>query len=65
MGNVSLDVLNSFVPLRRVSSRKSKRPSLWFNECIAAKIKAKNCAKQVATRSGSEERQRSISQIKN
>ena len=53
--SILLDVLNSFAPLRRVFSRKSKRPTPWFNECIAAKIKAKNCSKQIATCSGSEE----------
>ena len=57
---ILLDVLNSFTPLRSVSSRKSKRPTPWFNKCIAANIKAKNRAKRIATRSGSEEDKKCI-----
>ena len=62
--SILLDVLNSFAPLQRVSSRKSKRPAPWFNECIAAKIKAKNCSKRIATRSGSEEDKEAYHKIK-
>ena len=63
--SILLDVLNSFVPLRRLSSRKSKRPTPWFNEDIAAKIKAKNCSKQIATCSGSEEDKEAYGRLKN
>jgi len=69
VGDVSLylhiDVLNSFAPLRRISSRKSKKPTPWFNECISAKIKAKNCAKRIATCSGSEEDKEVYRKLKN
>ena len=63
--SILLDVLNSFAPLRRISSRKSKRPTPWFNECIAANIIAKNCAKRIATRSGSEEDKEVYRRLKN
>jgi len=63
--SILLDVLNSFAPLWRVSSRKSKGPTSWFNECISAKIKAKNCAKRIATRSGSEEDKEIYRRLKN
>ena len=49
-----MDSLNTFAPLHKVSSRKAKRPTPWFNGCIAAKIKEKNCAKRIALRSGGE-----------
>ena len=68
MGDVLLyftRFLNSFAPLQKVSSRKSKRPTPWLNECIAAKIKVKNCAKQIATRSGIEEDKEVYRRIKN
>ena len=49
-----MDSLNTFAQLHKVSSRKAKRPTPWFNGCIAAKIKEKNCAKRIALRSGGE-----------
>ena len=49
-----MDSLNAFAPLHRVSSRKARRPTPWFNDFIAAKIKEKNCAKRIAVQSGSE-----------
>ena len=56
MGHVSFYVtgLNAFALLRKVSSRRAKRPTLWFNDCIAANIKEKNHAKQIAVQSGGE-----------
>ena len=60
-----LDSLNTFAPLRKVSSRKAKRPTPWFNDCIAAKIKEKNHAKQIAVQSGSEKDKDFYRQLKN
>ena len=37
--SVLLDSLNAFGPLRKASSRRAKRPTPWFTDCIATKIK--------------------------
>ena len=49
-----MDSLNAFALLHKVSSRKARRSTPWFNDCIAAKIKKKNCAKRIAVQSGDE-----------
>ena len=49
-----LDSLNAFALLHKVSSRRAKRPTPWFTDCIATKIKEKNHAKQIAAQSGDE-----------
>ena len=49
-----LDSLNAFSPLRKVSSRRAKRPTPWFTDCIATKIKEKIRAKRIAAHSSNE-----------
>ena len=60
-----LDSLNAFAPLRKVSSRRAKRPTPWFNDCIAAKIKEKNYAKRIAVQSGGESDREIYRKLKN
>ena len=48
-----------------VVREKAKRPTPWLNECIAAKIKEKNYAKQIAVQSGSERDKEVYRQLKN
>lgn len=48
------DSLNAFALLHKVCSRRAKRPTPWFNDYIATKIKAKNYAKRIAVHSGDE-----------
>ena len=40
------ECLNKFLPLKKVTSRKSKRPTPWFNDDILQQIKLKNRAKR-------------------
>ena len=44
--------LDEFIPLKRVHSRKSRRPTPWFTDDIQKKIKDKNQAKCVFERTG-------------
>ena len=60
-----LDSLNAFASLHKVSSRKAKRPTPWFIECIAAKLKEKNYAKQIDVQSGGERDKKVYLQLKN
>ena len=45
--------LDEFIPLKRVRSKKSRRPTPWFTDAIQKKIKDKNHAKRVFERTGS------------
>ena len=49
-----LDLLNTFAPLHKVSSRRAKRPTSWFNDCTAVKIKEQNHGKRIAAQAGGE-----------
>ena len=40
------ECLNIFLPLKKVTSRKSKRPTPWFNDDILKQIRLKNKAKE-------------------
>ena len=58
-------ILDTFVPLRRVYSRKSKRPTPWFSTVISNLIKLKNRAKKRADQSKAESDQVAYKKHKN
>ena len=41
------ECLDKFLPLKQVTSQKSKRPTSWFNDEILWQIKLKNKAKRI------------------
>ena len=45
------ECLDKFLPLKKVTSQKSKRPTPWFNNEILQQIKLKNKAKRIFERS--------------
>jgi len=45
------ECLDKFLPLKKVTSQKSKRSTSWFNDEILRQIKLKNKAKQIFERS--------------
>ena len=59
------ECLNSFLPLKTVSSWKSKRSSPWFNDDILQQIKLKNKAKRIFERSTLEEDENVYKKLKN
>jgi len=48
------DCLDKFLPLKRVTVHKVRRPTPWFNDSISASIRNKNKAKRTFERSGSD-----------
>ena len=40
------ECLDKFLPLKKVTSQKSKRPTSWFNDKILEQIKLKNKANE-------------------
>ena len=48
------ECLDKFLPLKRVTVHKARRPTPWFNETISANIRAKNKAKRTFERSASD-----------
>ena len=60
-----LDSLNAFAPLCKVSSRRAKRPTPWFTDYIATKIKEKHHAKRIAAQSGDESDREVYRKLKN
>jgi len=45
------ECLDKFLPLKKVTSQRSKRPTSWFNDEILQQIKLKNKAKRIFGRS--------------
>ena len=48
------ECLDRFLPLKKVTVHKARRPTPWFNKNILARIRAKNKAKQAFEKSGSD-----------
>ena len=48
------DCLDKFLPLKRVTVHKARRPTPWFNDSISASICNKNKTKRTFERSGSD-----------
>jgi len=59
------ECLSSFLPLRPVFSKRSKRPTIWFTPEIADKIKAKNKAKHLFERTQLESDKARYKKLKN
>ena len=58
------ECLNSFLPLKTVTSQKSKKPTPWFND-ILQQIKLKNKAKRILERSRLEKDENVYKKLKN
>ena len=48
------ECLDRFLPLKKVTVHKARRPTPWFSKNILARIRAKNKAKQAFEKSGSD-----------
>ena len=48
------ECLDKFLPFKKVTVHKARRPTPWFNKNILARIRAKNKAKQAFEKSGSD-----------
>ena len=48
------DCLDKFLPLKKITVHKARRPTPWFNDTISEGIQAKKKAKQTFEKTGSD-----------